>query len=88
LAFGSFSNELSNTLLHFGQIYDGPAYKDKKVRKDEWEKIYESRIAVTTTELIAATKEKKYKTYTSQNMLHTYIYPLMNQDLLTIYKVS
>lgn len=61
---------------------EGPAHKTKKIRKDEEETVYESRIAVTTTELIVATKEKKDKSYTSNQLLQTFIYPLMNQGYI------
>ena len=44
--------------------------------------VYESRIAATTQELIDKTKETKNKSYTSNQLLQTFIYPLMNQGYI------
>jgi hypothetical protein len=44
--------------------------------------VYESRIAVTTAEFIAATKEKKNRAFTSTHLLHTFVYPLINQGYI------
>ncbi len=44
--------------------------------------VCESRIAVTTFELIDATREKKCRVYNSKQLLETYIYPLMNQGYI------
>jgi hypothetical protein len=37
---------------------------------------------VGTIELIAATKEKKDKTFTSTHLLHAFVYPLINQGYI------
>ncbi|MGH9926739.1 MAG: hypothetical protein ACRD5B_15320, partial [Nitrososphaeraceae archaeon] len=42
----------------------------------------ESRIAVTSNMLIAATKKKKHKSYTSKSIHEQFIYPLMNQGYI------
>ena len=44
--------------------------------------VYENRIAVTTSELIAKTKEVKARSCNSNQLLQTFVYPLMNQGYI------
>jgi hypothetical protein len=44
--------------------------------------VYESRIALTSRELIEATAVKKGRVCTSKQLLETYLYPLMNQGYI------
>jgi hypothetical protein len=61
--------------------HDAPAYKDKIVGKYE-QRITENRIGVTVDELIAETKAKKSRAYTSKQLHEGFIYPLMNQGYI------
>ena len=63
------------------KIHDKPAYKNKIVGKYK-QRIEESRIGVTVDELIAETKSKKGKAYTSKQLHEGFIYPLMNQGYI------
>lgn len=60
-----------------------PASKVKRVSKED-QIIHENRIAVTTIQLIKATKEKRHKSYTSKQLLESFIYPLMNQGYIDL----
>lgn len=63
------------------KIHDKPSYKNKIVGKYE-QRIEESRIGVTVDELIAETKSKKGKAYTSKQLHEGFVYPLMNQGYI------
>jgi hypothetical protein len=61
--------------------HNSPAYKDKRVGKYD-QRVEENCIAVTVDELIAETKLKKGKAYTSKQLHEGFIYPLMNQGYI------
>lgn len=63
------------------QMLTSPISKKKRIGKEDVI-ISESRIAVISSQLIAATKEKKHKTYTSKSIHEEFIYPLMNQGYI------
>jgi hypothetical protein len=68
----------------FEQMYYTKTEVDSKVKvfNKGNQVVYEDRIAVTTPDLIAATKDVAGKAYTSSHILHTFIYPLINQGYI------
>lgn len=60
---------------------NAPASKEKMVGK-HLQTISENRKGVTTAELIAATKAKNGKSYTSKQLHESFIYPLMNHGYI------
>jgi hypothetical protein len=68
----------------FEQMYYAKTEVDSKVKvfNKGNQVVYEDRIAVTTADLIAATKEITGRSYTSSHILHTFLYPLINQGYI------
>lgn len=67
-------------MLYFLKILDAKTEVDKKT-VDGFEKS-EDRIALTTVQLVIATKEMQGKTLTAQQVYETYLQPLMKAGFI------